>query len=297
MTQTRPTDRPVILVTGATGKQGGATVDALLSAAGQPWRVRALSRDPASPAAKRLAERGVEVVKGDQENAASLDAAVAGAHGVFSIQLSADFAAENRQARNLGEAAKRAGVAHIVATLAAGAGMEDSGLERFESKRSIADYLKALGIPLTILRPTGFMENFLGSRAAILNGTVTAATAPETHNWYIAVADIGAFAAAAFAAPQTYAGAEIDLAGDEMTGTALAQVFSDATGRPVAFQQTPRAEMVRTFPAERVALNDWYDRVGYGFDVAALRSRWPSPPLMTLAQWLRTPAWTSPGTA
>jgi uncharacterized protein YbjT (DUF2867 family) len=252
-----------------------------------------MTRDATSEKARELQARGVEVVTGDQEDVASLDRAVAGVHGVFSIQLSLDFEAENRQARNLADAAKRAGVSHIVATLAAGAGMEGTGLERFASKRRIADYLKDLGVPVTILRPTGFMENFFGSRAAILGGTLTGATAPKTLGWYIAVGDIGAFAAAAFAAPGDFAGAEIDLAGDELSGSKSAEVFSRVMGRTVEYQQTPREEMEKNFPAERVALNDWYDREGYRFDVADLRVRWPKPALMTLEQWLRSPAWTS----
>jgi uncharacterized protein YbjT (DUF2867 family) len=288
---TTPTDRRTILVTGATGRQGGATVDALLGAEGENWHVRAMTRDATSEKARALQARGVEVLTGDQDDVASLDHAVAGVHGVFSIQLSIDFEAENRQARNLADAAKRAGVSHIVATLAAGAGMEGTGLERFASKRRIADYLKGLGAPLTILRPTGFMENYLGSRAAILGGALAGATAPGTLNWYIAVGDIGAFAAAAFASPSDFVGAEIDLAGDQLSGTESAEVFSRVIGRAVGYQQTPREEMEKNFPAERVALNDWYDRVGYRFDVNTLRARWPNPSLMTLEEWLRSPAW------
>ena len=143
-----------ILVTGATGRQGGAVVDALLSATDRNWHVRALTRDQSSEKAQNLRSRGVEVVQGDQEDTRSLDAAVAGVHGVFSVQLSMDFEAENRQARNLADAAKRARVSQIVATLSAGVGMENTGLARFASKQAIATYLQELGVPLTILRPT-----------------------------------------------------------------------------------------------------------------------------------------------
>ena len=290
---TAPTGQRTILVTGATGRQGGAVIDALLDAGGSGWQARALTRDATSEKAQELLKRGVEVVTGDQEDVPSLDRAVAGVHGVFSIQLAMDFEAENRQARNLADAAKRAGVSHIVATLAAGAGMEGTDLERFASKRRIADYLKDLGLPVTILRPTGFMENFLESRRQILAGTLTGVTAAETVNWYIAVGDIGAFAAAAFAAPSDFIGAEIDLAGDELSGSELAEVFSRVIGRTVEYRQPPHEEMEQTFPAERVALYDWYDRVGYRLDVADLRARWPKPALMTLEDWLRSPAWAS----
>ena len=205
-----------------------------------------MARDATSEKVQQLRNRGVEVLTGDQEDVASLDRAVAGVHGVFSIQLSLDFEAENRQARNLADAAKRASVSHIVATLAAGAGMEGTGLERFASKRRIADYLKDVGVPVTILRPTGFMENFLGSRAQILDGELTGATAPETLNWYIAVGDIGAFAASAFAGPADFVGAEIDLAGDQLSGSQSAEVFSRVMGR------------ARAGAASRLRVRSWW---------------------------------------
>lgn len=286
MTQT---DDRLILVTGATGKQGGALVDRLLGMGS--WRVRALTRDPNSDASRALQVRGVDVVKGDQDDPASLSAAMAGAYGVFSVQLSLDFEAENRHARNLLDAAKRAGVSHVVQTLSAGAGKENTGLERFESKRAIAAYLRDLGLSYTILQPTGFMENFLGSREKILQGTLHGAVAPTTKMYYIAVRDIGAFAAAAFERPQDFNGQEIDLAGDVLTGPEAAATFSRVLGRTVQYLPTPREELERTLPSDRLAMNDWYDREGYGTDVAALRARWPDVPLMTLEEWLRSTGW------
>lgn len=119
------TIRP-ILVAGATGKQGGAVVDALLQA-GRP--VRALTRDPASAAGQALAARGVEVVKGDYHDSASLDAAMAGVWGVFSVQMGShpgDPDTEIVTGKALVDAAGRAGVDMIVHTSVARAGDQEN---------------------------------------------------------------------------------------------------------------------------------------------------------------------------
>jgi uncharacterized protein YbjT (DUF2867 family) len=289
MTQNRQLQ--TVLVTGATGRQGGATVDALLEQGAGRWRIRALTRDPASRQAQALKAKGVELVQGDQDDISSLDRALRGAWGLFSVQLSQDFEAENRHACNLLDAARRAGVSFIVQTLSAGAGKADTGLDRFESKRAIAAYLRELGIPYAVLRPTGFMENFYADRAKIMQGTLTGAVAPDTKMYYIAVHDIGAFAAAAFAQPERFNRQEIDLAGDVLTGKEAAHVFTRVLGRPVQYVQTPRDVLERTLPPDRLAMNDWYDREGYGTDVQALKARYPDLPLMTLEQWLKTTGW------
>ncbi|MGS2646790.1 NmrA family NAD(P)-binding protein [Streptosporangium sp. LJ11] len=111
------TDR-TILVTGATGQQGGATTRHLLA---DGWHVRALVRDPRGAAATRLARAGVELVTGDMDDRDSVDAAVRGAHGVFSVQPAfiAPGYAENelRRGLNVVDAAIAAGVRHLAGTV------------------------------------------------------------------------------------------------------------------------------------------------------------------------------------
>src|SRR5688500_2446206 len=105
---------PVVLVTGATGHQGGAVVDALLRTGA--WTVRALTRDPAGRAAQALAERGVLIAAGDMNDANSLKKALSGAYGMFSVQntRTAGRAGEVRQGTNVIDAAVAAGVRHVV---------------------------------------------------------------------------------------------------------------------------------------------------------------------------------------
>ncbi|MGA2193331.1 MAG: NmrA/HSCARG family protein, partial [Nitrospirota bacterium] len=148
----------IILVTGATGHQGGAVARALLDAG---WKVRALTRDPAAPGAQSLAHKGAEVVKGDLDDRSSLDRALKGAYGVFAVLTPFDkgMDAEIRQGKLLTDSAKAAGIKHFVYSSVSAAN-EKTGIPHFESKSQIEKYLKSSGIPSTILRPVSFFYNF-----------------------------------------------------------------------------------------------------------------------------------------
>src|SRR5258708_18987172 len=121
----------VVLVTGATGRQGGSVVNHMLA---KGRNLRALSRDPGSAAAKALTDGGVDVVRGDLEDPASLENAVRGVRGVYSVQ---DYWAvgakrEVQQGKNIADAANKAGVEHFVFSSVGGA-ERDSGIDHFES--------------------------------------------------------------------------------------------------------------------------------------------------------------------
>src|SRR5262245_48794906 len=120
-----------VLITGGTGQQGGATVARLLERS--RVRVRVLTRDPNAAKASALRAQNVELVKGDLDDAASLRAALAGVSSVFSVQsfLEAGVAAEERRGKALADAARAAGVEHIVYTSVDGA-ERGSGVPHFE---------------------------------------------------------------------------------------------------------------------------------------------------------------------
>src|SRR5512145_1992688 len=164
----------IIAVTGATGQQGGAVARKLLA---DGWKVRALTRDANKPAAQELASLGAEVVPGDMENRAELAAAFKGAYGVFSVQNfwlpGVGFEGEIRQGKNVADAARAAGVQHLVYS-SVGAAHRGMGQKHFESKWMIEQHIHALGIPHTILRPAAFFDNFNWERAFLLNGVFNA---------------------------------------------------------------------------------------------------------------------------
>src|SRR5512145_2351923 len=208
----------IIAVTGATGQQGGAVARKLLA---DGWNVRALTRDLNKPAAQALASAGAELIAGDMDSRSDLDAAFKGVYGVFSVQNfwlpNVGFEGEIRQGRNVADAAKAAGVQHLVYS-SVGAARRGMGQKHFESKWIIEQHIHSLDMPYTILRPAAFFENFNWERAAILNGTFNAlGLRAEKERQLIAVEDVGVFAALAFANPDQYIGKTIELAGDELT--------------------------------------------------------------------------------
>src|SRR5262245_4205833 len=150
----------IIAVTGATGQQGGAVARKLLS---DGWKIRALTRDPNKPAARALAEAGAELVPGDMDSRSELEAAFQGAYGAFSVQNfwlpEVGYDGEIRQGKNVADAAKAAGVQHLVYS-SVGAAHRGMGQKHFESKWIIEQYIQSLELPYTILRPVAFFENF-----------------------------------------------------------------------------------------------------------------------------------------
>jgi uncharacterized protein YbjT (DUF2867 family) len=280
-------DRP-ILVTGATGQQGGAVLRHLRT---QGFALRALTRDVRSPAARTLAATGVAVIQGDFDDRASLERALAGMYGAYAVQnpwQSGGVEGEVRQGIAFADAAKAAGIQHLVYS-SVGSADRQTGIPHFESKYQIEEHIRAIGLPHTILRPVFLMENFLATRDSIMSGTLAEPLMPATPLQLVAVDDIGAFAALAFAAPEQWIGRAIELAGDELTMPQAAERFGRVIGRPVQYVQVPMAEVRRTLGEDQATMITWFNQVGYGANIPALRAIYPA--LTTLEQWLRRTGW------
>ncbi|MEU7527146.1 NmrA/HSCARG family protein [Saccharothrix sp. NPDC042600] len=208
----------LVVVTGATGRQGGAVARHLLAAG---WRVRALTRDPAAPAARRLADLGVEVVRGDMADHDSLRPVFRGAHGVFSVQnpMISGHDGEIHQGRTVGNAAAEAGVRHLVYG-SAGTGRPGTGVGSWESKVVVKAHLHSLGVPLTVLRPMAFMELMTDRDFYPPVSTwhlMPKLMGPDRPVPWLCVDDLGAVAARAFAEPDRFVGLDLALAGDVRT--------------------------------------------------------------------------------
>jgi uncharacterized protein YbjT (DUF2867 family) len=282
-------DNKIIAVTGATGQQGGAVARKLLK---DGWKVRALTRDISKPAAKDLASKGAEIVSGDMDDKAQLEAAFKGAYGVFSVQNfwlpTVGFDGEIKQGKNVAEAAKAAGVEHLVYS-SVGAANRGMGQKHFESKWIIEQYIPTEKVPFTILRPAYFMENYNWTRPYILNGTLTGmGLKPDKDLQSIAVEDIGVFAGLVFADPKKYIGQTLELAGDALTESQTAETFTKVIGRPVKLiPPTPGAG--RRTEEEMKAMFNFFNNKGYDADIPALRKIHPG--LLTLEQYLRRNGW------
>lgn len=276
--------RPLILVTGATGNQGGAVVDALLDHPDR-WRVRALTRNPSGVPARRLAARGVEVVGGDMADGESLRRAMKGAYGVFGVQNSrtAGLKEEVKQGITLIDAACAAGVEHFVYTSVGGV-ERVRGIPHFDTKWEIEQHLHASGIPATVLRPTTFMNVFTMRGASIGLGMMAAALGPRKSLQMIAVRDIGIFARLAFEHPDTFTDQAQELAGDQLTVPAIAATLK-AAGRSGRYVRIPRP-LLRAMGKEARMLF-WFGESGYNADIPALREQHPG--LLTFKAWLAQP--------
>jgi uncharacterized protein YbjT (DUF2867 family) len=267
-----------ILVTGATGRQGGAAARHLL---GDGWRVRALVRDPTAPAALALRKTGAELVRGNLEDRASLDAALDGVYGVFSVQPFG-YDDEIRRGVNVADAALAAGVQHIVYSSVGDAEAHARRRPNF-SKWAIEQHLRGRDAPLTILRPNGFMEDMIGPAFGVPDGTFTSAFGPDVLVYLVAVDDIGVFAARAFAQPDTYLGAAIELAGDALTPPQIAAAIGRVVGRPLPVVQIPLTAL-REQNEDVARAYEVVNAGGYQIDIAALRRQHPG--LMDFDTWL-----------
>lgn len=279
----------LIAVTGATGQQGGAVARKLLA---DGWQVRALTRDVNKPAAQELKALGAELFAGDLDNRAELDAAFKGVYGVFSVQNfwlpNVGFDGEVKQGKLVADAAKAAGVQHLVYS-SVGSAHRGMGQKHFESKWIIEQYIQKLGVPYTILRPVAFMDNYNWSRAYILSGTFSGnGTRPDKATQIIAVEDIGVFAALAFANLKEYLSKTLELAGDELTEPQLAEMFTKVIGRPVTLT-APTGGWGNASEEEMKAAYEFFNGEAYNADIAALRKLHPG--LLRFEDYLLKNGW------
>ncbi|WP_227999652.1 NmrA family NAD(P)-binding protein [Nocardia australiensis] len=270
-----------VLVTGATGRQGGATARALLAAG---VHVRALVRDPATDRAKAVEALGAELVTGDLHDRDSVIRAANGVRAVFSVQMptmtadTVDFDAEVAQGVNLIEGAKAAGVPQFVHTSVSGAGQHTetpgwaegrwAGMEPFlGAKSAIQDQLRAAGFPhWTLLKPVFFMENFLPSMAYLfprgIEGGLVTLLRPEIPLPVVAVDDIGRAATAAIAAPQRFDGVELELASDYLSMTEIAEILSRTLGTQLSAPDMTEEQAIAAGMPAMGASHEWLNVAG-----------------------------------
>jgi uncharacterized protein YbjT (DUF2867 family) len=272
-----------ILITGVTGSQGGAVARELV---GKGFKLRGLTRKPDGEAAKQLAALGVELVKGDLDDEASLEAALAGSWGVYSVQNTWEAGVEKEevQGKRLARLAKAAGVQHFVYTSVGSAHLK-TGIPHFDNKSRVEDVIREQRFPShVIFRPVFFMENLLGGW--FLQGDkLVAGLKPDTSLQMIAVKDIGRVEAQGFTRAEELNGKEIDLAGDSVTLTHAAKALSAALGKPLTFVSIP-IEEVRKTSAEFAIMLQWFEDVGYTANVAALDDKFGR--MTRFDEWAKT---------
>jgi uncharacterized protein YbjT (DUF2867 family) len=285
-----------VLVTGATGAQGGAVARQLL-AEGQ--RVRVLVRKPEAAAARALAALGAELAAGDYEDADSLRRALRGTEAVFAVQLSGPR--ELEQGLRLVDEARRAGVPQYVYSSVCGTDRHrdfpgwDSGrwsVPYWTAKWDIEEGVREAGFASwTVLRPAFLMENFIPPKSAYMfpalrRGELAGALRAGTKLQLVGCDDIGRFTAAALRQPEVFGCANIDLAAEAPTLRGIADTLAAALERPVRLvEQSPQEAIAAGLNPGWVRSQEWTNEVGYQADIPALE-RWRVP-LTGFAAWVR----------
>lgn len=278
----------IILVTGATGHQGGAVARHLLK---DGWKVRVLTRHPQSADSLALKEAGMEIFEGNFEDFASLDRALKDVYGVFSIQQPLEYGIESEvnQGKAVVDAALRANIKHFIYSSYAGA-EDQPGIPFIDSKWEIEQYIRKSGLNWTIFRPVFFMEYFLMPeiQQQIQNGYLRLALDSEMSIQLISVEDVGALVAVAFNNPDLYVGKALEIAGDEITGNQIADIFSKAIGKKVSFEQMDIDE-VRTRGSDFAMLFDWLNRKGFSVDIPAVKNLYQE--ISSFKTWVNKNSW------
>jgi uncharacterized protein YbjT (DUF2867 family) len=282
-----------VLVTGATGQQGGALARVLLD---KGHRVRAFVRRPNSPEAKELERLGARLAEGNLEEASTIEDAAKGMDAVFIVAtpFEAGMEAETRHGIAAAEAAKAAGVGHLVYSSVASAD-KDTGIPHFESKRKVEEHIEGLGVPYTIVAPVYFMDNLLApwTLPQLKEGRLPMALPSSRPLQQITPSDIAAFTALVLENREEFVGRRLDIASDELSGEEVAEVLTQVTGREIHYVELPLEQVRQAMGDDGARMFEWFDQVGYSADIEALRREHPEVGWHTFEEWAKEQDWSA----
>jgi uncharacterized protein YbjT (DUF2867 family) len=278
-----------VLVTGATGKQGGAVARKLLE---RGHKVKALTRKPDSPAAKELGTLGAQITTGNLEERASLDSAASGVDAVFAMgtPFEKGMASEVKQGQNVADAAKAAN-AYLVYT-SVGSADKKTGIPHFDSKYEVEQHIRKIGVKASIIAPVYFMENATAfSRDQLREAVYATPISATTKLAQIAVADIAACAVSALENPDRCAGKRHDIAGDNVSGNEAVEILTRVTGKKFSYFQVPMEMIRQRMGDDGAKMYEWFERVGYTFDLSGLKRDFADVEWHTFESWARKQDW------
>ena len=271
-----------ILVTGATGQQGGSLARLLLQ---KKHKVYALTRNAQSSAAQDLRNRGANIVKGDLDDSDSLKRAVKAAESVFLMGTPFEDGTEGetRRGKLMADIAKENNIEHLVYSSVANAD-KNTGIPHFESKYKIEQHIKNLGIPHTIIGPTFFMENLLGP--GLEQGQLALPLSSSSVLQQSALQNIAEFSALVLERRKPFLGKRIDIASDEVAGEQAARILSNVLGYKIRYVPVP-LEQVYQANEDMARMYDWYGKVGTGIDISALHQEYPEVNWLSFRDWAK----------
>ena len=279
-----------VLVTGATGQQGGAVIRVLLE---RGHKVRAFTRNIESDRAKELERLGAELFQGNFEDIFSLERAMVGVDAVFAMGTPYEkgMEVETTQSIAIADAASTVGIKHLVYT-SVGSAHRNTGIPHFESKFKVEEHIRKIGIPHTIIRPVYFMENFYTPWVlpGLKQGRIAAPMPPTRKLAMIAVRDIGRIAVHIFENRDQFLGKAIDIASDDISGDEYAEILSRVTGRDIKYIEL-KYEQASGLGEDMLKMYKWFNEVGYNIDLEELRRKYPNIGWHKFEEWVKEQDW------
>ena len=275
-----------ILVTGATGQQGGALARQLLQ---KKHKVYALTRNTHSPAAQDLHDKGANIIKGDLDDYDSLIRVVNDVESIFLMGAPFEDGTEGeiRRGKLMADIAKDKGIEHLVYSSVANAD-KNTGIPHFDSKYKVEQHIKNLQIPYTIIGPTFFMENLLGQ--GLRQGQLALPLSPSTILQQSALDNIAEFSALVLERRDPFLGKRIDIASDEVTGEQISKILSNESGLHIRYVQIP-LDRVYQSNEDMARMYEWYEKEGTGIDITSLHEEYPEVNWLTFKNWAENQNW------
>jgi uncharacterized protein YbjT (DUF2867 family) len=304
-------EKKIIVVVGATGGQGGGLVRAILNDRDGIFAVRALTRDPNSDRAKKLADLGAEVAAADIDNVESLKEVFNGAYGAYCVTFFWEHFSpekETTQATAMALAAKQTGLQHVIwstledtrrwvpltdnrmPTL-----MERYKVPHFDAKGESNRYFAELNVPTTFLLTSFYWENFInfgmGPKRGADGKLILTLPMGDKKLPSIAVEDIGKCAYGIFKRGRELTGKTVGIAGQHLTGEQMAAALSRALEKEIRYNNiSPDVYRRMDFPGAQDIGNMFQFNRDFERDFCAARSidvsRTLNPELQTFENWL-----------
>jgi uncharacterized protein YbjT (DUF2867 family) len=272
-----------VLVFGATGTHGGAVAHALLAA---DFGVYAFVRDPSSQRSQALASRGAKLLVGDLGDVSSIEAALADVGVAYAVTTPFERGADEEVHQGEAIIAAAVGVQLPWLVFASVAAADRAPVPHFKSKARIEERLRASAVPWTIIAPSYFYENVLGSAATIREGVLAMALPADTPLDQVALGDLGSLVALVLERRDEHLSARIEVASDAPTPREMARILGARA------EETPIAD-VRDRSPDLAAMYEFLAEEGYAIDTTALRARYPEIAWMSFEEWAATIDWRS----